>query len=330
MFCIVVLALGTGGWLLQQPTTEGLEGELLFVDLSQKANKIDRIQIENSSGTLLNAYLSEGNWIAKVGYTDLTYPADQAKLASLVSVLLQAKLVEAKTKNKSKYFRLGVQGVEIEDSMARLVTINAGDDSWQILVGNKFSVGDGTYVRFPKQTQSWRLDKTIDLPLEPFGWLTHPILPISAQDILGISRTDNNQWKIDKNQENYELSDLPDNKELKYESILNGFVANLASLDYEELVEAESSFVDSLEVEARFEVFTQESGVFNLILSQAKDIHYVHLESTDNHDLWQKGYYQISSYSAQQLNKSIEDFVSDLPLENEEVNIEVVEEEIPK
>lgn len=327
----MIVAVGVGVYLIQKPSSTEFEATLLFEDLSLEAEKIDAIQIENSSGSLFNAFKFEGKWVASVGYSEQTYPAEQTKLASLVKSVLQAKLIEAKTKNKTKHIRLGLQNISIEDSLARLLTIKVGSKSWQVLIGNNSSVGEGSYVRLPKESQSWRLDKNIELPIEAFSWLKHPILPYSNQDVLSLSRVDSNTWQIATNADNseFDLLVMPKGKSLQYDGVLSGFVSNLTGLDYEELVAAEPSFIDSLALVAEFDVQTKENGQFNVRVSQANDLYYVNFvvdgsEADTPHHYWQTWYYQVSSYSAQQLNKSLEDFLIDTQV-NEPTNVQAIE-----
>ncbi|MCF2946559.1 DUF4340 domain-containing protein [Paraglaciecola aquimarina] len=327
LISLVVVSVAAGTWLLQKPSTDEFETQLLFQDLNAVAENIDTVKIENSAGSLLSAFKSEGEWLAKAGYSDESYPVDQSKLSDLVTTLLQTKIIEAKTKVKRKHHRLGLQDISVEDSVARLVTIQAGSQSWQVLVGNSFDLGEGHYVRLVDQAQTWRLDKTIDLPIEPFAWLTHPILPFTEQNILAVSRVDGSSWSMfrDDSNQSFSLTELPKDRELQYQGILDGFVSSLIGLDYEELVAPESTFVDSLEVVTRLEMTTKRFGVINVIVSQGKDIHYAHFESAENNEYWQNWYYQISSYAAQQLNKSIDDFLS--PTESNTVSKPLVVEE---
>jgi hypothetical protein len=255
-------------------------------------------------------------------------------LASLLKIFLQAKLFEAKTNNKTNHNRLGLQDISVEDSLARLVTVKVANQSWQVLIGNNVSVGEGSYIRLPKQSQSWRLDKNIDLPVESFSWLKHPILPYSSEDILSVARIHKNGWQMLKraDSELFDLLELPKGKALQYEGVLNGFVASLVELDYQELVAAEETFINTLEVLVELEVQTQEQGLFTVQVSQAKGLYYVsfavdgNVVAAESSPYWQNWYYQISSYSAQQLNKNSEDFLTDPAKQNEPVNIQALDE----
>lgn len=308
---IVLIAVGGGVWLFQQSDTDELATQLLFADMHSKGSDIDKILIENSQGVVFQAAKVDDNWLAQVGYSEQAYPADYTKLASLVSTLSQGKLIEAKTNNKQKHDRLGLQSIQVEDSLARLVKISAGGKSWQVLIGNSVPIGDGRYVRLPKQSQTWRMDKNVELPVDQYTWLRHPILPFAVTDIQSVSRIYEGDWQLllDDSSQTFNLAEMEQGQALQYQGILTGYVSSLVQLDYQEVFEPQPSFVESLQVIAKFEVRTQAQDYFTVILSQLEQNYYLHIESATNDQYWQQWYYQISSFSASQLNKKRADFL---------------------
>ena len=149
--------------------------------------------------------------------------------------MMRLKLVEAKTSKPKNYIRLGLQSIDSDDSMATLVTFKASDQSWQVLVGNKVTFGEGHYILKPEDAQSWRTDKTISLPIDKFSWLKQPILPFQEQDINSVSRVDSLNWQIAKSASgDFQLVNMPKDRELEYDSILNSIVSNLTSLNFEQ------------------------------------------------------------------------------------------------
>jgi hypothetical protein len=192
--------------------------------------------------------------------------------------------------------------------------------SWQVLVGNKVTLGEGHYILKPDDAQSWRTDKTINLPFDKFSWLKRPILPYQVQDIISISRVDSLDWHITKSaNSDFYLINMPKDRELEYPSILNSIVSNLISLDFERLIRIDEAAVDedavdeeftqSLKVLTQLEVNTAEQKIFQMVVSELDDKYYVNFTSKGPPDYWQKWYYQISNFSAKQLIKTLDDFL---------------------
>ncbi|WP_293751960.1 DUF4340 domain-containing protein [uncultured Paraglaciecola sp.] len=307
---IAILAVGLGVWLSQPPSTHTFETELLFDDLQKMANQVDSVEITNAQGVLLSAKKSAENWLATIEPEQSVYPVSHDKLADLVETLMQAKLVEAKTRKPKNYIRLGLQSIDTQDSMATLVTIKASGNSWQVLVGNEVTFGEGHYILKPKDAQSWRTDKTISLPIDIFSWLKQPILPYQEQDINAVSRVDSLDWQIARSANgDFQLMNKPTDKELEYASILNSIVSNLTNLKFEQVLAANDEFTQSLKVLTQLEVTTTDETTFQVVVSELDGNHYVNFNVSDPSEYWQKGYFQVSNFSAQQLMKTTEDFL---------------------
>ncbi|MFT5838961.1 MAG: hypothetical protein ACI9UT_001462 [Flavobacteriales bacterium] len=330
---IAILALGLGVWLSQSPSKDKFEAVLLFDDLQEFANQVHSVEITNAQGVLFSAQKLGERWLATFDPEQPVYPIYQPKLSGFVETLMRAKLVEAKTGKPQNYVRLGLQSIDIDDSMASLVTLKANENSWQVLVGNKVTIGEGHYILNPNNAQSWRTDKTINLPLDKFSWLKQPILPFQAQDITSISRVDSLDWQIARaaNGE-FNIINMPKDKKLEYDSILNSIVSSLTSLDFEQLiavdiVAADTDFTQSLKILTQLEVNTTEQKIFQLVVSELDDKHFVNFSSNGPPEYWHQWYYQISYFSAQQLIKRLDDFlVEENTTKNNETKPQTIEE----
>ncbi|MDU0354395.1 DUF4340 domain-containing protein [Paraglaciecola aquimarina] len=329
LMTLLVVGIGVCVWIIQKPSQSEFEPIGLFEDLNSVASQIDSVTIENSSGTLFKGKKHGEQWLAEVGHTGKTYPIEKSKVANLINSLLQGKLIEAKTSRKANLERLGLKAIDQEDSLARLITITVGNKAWQVLVGNQASVGEGSYVRFVKQPQSWRLDRRIELPVGHFSWLQHPILPFEVKDILTVTRVGNDNWSMTKytDEIDFAMENMPEDRLLAYDGVLTGFVENLVALDYEELISIDDNVVNSLNLVTKLNVVTQQYQEFTVILSQANGAYYVNFNINGAEQYWQNWYYQISGFTAQQLNKVTEDFLQKIdeeekstfkPISNEE------------
>lgn len=308
---LAIIASGSGVWISQSLHTDKFEVDFLFDDLHKLANQINSVEIKNTQGVLYSAKKSDDRWITTFDPELPAYPVSEINLTGFVETMMSAKLVEAKTSKPKNYARLGLQSIDVDDSLASLVTLKTDQKSWQVLVGNKVSVGDGQYILKMGGSQSWRTDKTINLPIDKFSWLKQPILPYQPKDISSVSRVDSLDWQIVRSASgDFELMNMPTGKELRYASILNSIVSNLISLDFEQLLAADEEFSQPLKVLTQLEVVTKDKNVFQVVVSELNNKHLITFSSDSNSEYWQQWYYQISNFSAQQLIKTLKDFIS--------------------
>lgn len=308
---IATLAIGLGVWLSQLPSNDKFEADLLFDDLQKFANQVNSVEIKNAQGVLYNIKKTDDRWMATFEPERPAYPVSQTKLADFIKSMISTKLVEAKTSKQQNYARLGLQSIDMGDSMASLVTLKTDQKSWQVLVGSKVSLGNGQYVLKTGAIQSWKTDSAINLPIDNFSWLKKPILPYQAHDIRSISRVDSQKWHIVRSVSgDFELMNMPKKKELVYASILNSIVGSLTSLDFERIFVADEIFLKQIKILTQLEVSTQEKNVFQVVVSELDDKYLVSFSSDSNSEYWQQWYYQISNFSAKQLIRTSDDFLS--------------------
>ncbi|MFT4746500.1 MAG: hypothetical protein ACI8XG_000573 [Congregibacter sp.] len=309
---IAILAIGLGVWLSQPPSKGKFEANILFEDLQRLANQVNSVEIKNAQGVLYSVKKTGDRWLATFDPEQPAYPISQTKLADFVETMMSVKLVEAKTSKPQNYVRLGLQPIDIEDSLASLVTLKMDNKSWQVLVGNKVTKSDGHYILKMHDSQSWRTDKNINLPIDKFSWLKQPILPYQAQDISSVSRVDSLDWQIVRSASgDFELMNMPKDKELEYASILNSIVGSLTSLDFEQLLIVDEDVTQSLKVLTQLEVSTEDKHVFQVVVSELNDKHLINFSSDGHSEYWQQWYYQISNFSAQQLIRTLNDFLAE-------------------
>lgn len=332
---IAALALGLGVWLNQTQTNTTYESSLLLADFHKHASQVDSVQIDNAQGTLFSAQMLDGQWLVTFDTEQPVYPVAFEDLSAFVTTMMEAQLIEAKTSKPKNFNRLGLQGIDKEDSLARLVSLEANGHTWRVLVGNSASVGEGSYVRLPEDNQSWRTDLSISLPTDQYAWLKQPVLPYSAENIQSISSVDieGADWQMLRQAptDDFQLSTLPADRSLQYEGVLQSFVSSLTSLDFERLQMDDETLLPSLETLATLEIVTLDDVVFQATISKLHDQHYIRFTSETLSEYWLNWRYQISHFSAQQLIKSNEDFLASIEVEDTVGNdvsqeVQVIEE----
>ncbi|MEP2650797.1 MAG: DUF4340 domain-containing protein [Paraglaciecola sp.] len=311
----VVAALAGGLWLFQEPVEQNKRSEPIFKDFRRTVDTLQSVTITNAQGTLFEADNENGVWLASVKAGQPKYPVAKQHLADLLQTLTQAKLLEAKTRKAENFSQLGLQALYAQDSIASLITLESSSSSKSLMVGKVATSGHGSFIRKPSEAQTWLADRYIEVPVDKFAWLQQPILPYQAEDIVSISRVDHDSWNIVRDPQNtgFKLSDISQRSELKYDAILKSIIVSITDLKFERLLEKENELLDSLEVLTELEILAVENVSLRLVVGKIKEQHFVYLSTTDENPYWSNWIYQISSFSAQQLVKSMSDFIKDKP-----------------
>ena len=314
LIVFVLIALGVGAWLIQKPMQNtAIETKLVLADFGSFADALQSVRIENAQGMLFNVKNVDGEWMAAVEAGQPSYPVSQQKLAELVQTLVQAKLLEAKTSKTEHHSRLGLQSIIAEDSIATLVYLSTSTKSWTLLVGKSASSGLGSYVRKPAAKQSWLSDKNVPLPVDQFSWLKQPILPYQQEDIVSVARVDKNNWHMTRDPQSnaFQLDVLPQGRTLQYDSILDAMASGLTALNFEALVRLEDELISSMDIVTELEVTTLQGTSFKVTVGQIEAQHYLYFTGENKEIYWQQWVYQVSNFSAQQLIKTVDDFLAD-------------------
>ncbi len=343
---LVCIALGIGWWTLQEPknSVELDTQNRLFPDLRANAEQIDQVTIRSSQGQVLLASRTDSGWQASIPDAQGTYPLDSQPLAALLNALADATLDEKKTSNPAKYAVLGIQDLAVEDSLARQVTIQSAEHTWQVLIGNAPSVRQGSYVRRPDQAQVWFTQQETSLPLDEYAWLRQPILPFELADVQTLSKLGEEPWQIQLLDNQFVLSPMLDQAELVYADILEGYVETFLGLPFDSLAPklqsnlplgspsntndqtpaanlADSDLASNAsgtnnpgsnnlgsKNKVVFTLKTRSEQTITVSLVEQQDEYFVTFESAFSQDYWTQWRYQISSFHAGQLDKSIGDF----------------------
>ncbi|MFA3789534.1 DUF4340 domain-containing protein [Aliiglaciecola sp. SL4] len=311
---VIIAALAAAIYFLtigaNQASAEKLK---LFPELAEQAQKIQQIQVSNANGSLIDARQSQGQWITVLPVSEREYPLQQKALSELVDGLSKAVLFEAKTAKSENFGRLGLQDIDQVDSQGTLIKIRIGTKDYQVLVGARASLGQGSFARLIGEKQTWLLDRIINLPTDQYAWLKQPILDVLKEQVSYLRREGNAGFEIQKDfeqEDGFTLKGLGESEELKYQSILSAFVDNLVNLKFEKIVDAGESGFDPQSVTATFEVGLEDGRILNMWLWEHADAAYVRFGG-DFGKYWYDVNYQLSSFSAGQIDKTYSDFIQD-------------------
>lgn len=311
LITLILIGAGLSYWLNAQKPDVTLASGLLFEDLATQGQQITAINIANHEGPLLQASLVDGNWQALHLAEGSQYPLDASQLAELIKDLSQAKLLEAKTAKTEYHSKLGLSDLNSEDSQARMIEVT-GSKEWQLLVGNLASSGNGDYVRKPDDNQTWLLDRSLSLPGDAYSWLQQPILAVEPASIDRIDIQDATPWSIIRDQElGLQLVPMPKGRALQFDGVLDTMVRGIANLNFERLTAWDEGIWSTYELVKTLTVSLNNGDQISLKLAKFEETYFVSLVSETTPGYWQNWIYQVSSYSAGQLNKSLEDLLAE-------------------
>lgn len=315
LILLAIAAVGGGVWLTMTSQTSDFSVEKLFSSGASDAESVVEITLENSQKVILQASLEDGNWLAKLPDTYTSYPLDKRKLAGFIQAIVNAKLIEAKTSKQKNYHHLGVESIDNVDSLATLVSLKMARSAkpWQVLLGNRATMGEGMYVRFPTSLQSWLIDHEIDVPSDEFEWLQRPLLTVESAEIESLSRTDGKAWRIVKAKDNdFSLSDVADNREVRYPGIESAYVTSLLELDFERVLPLDSAQWQQAQIVAKFDYVLTDARQLHIDIAKLETDYYLQVSSQTIDAYYLQWTYKISAFSAQQLLKTKEDFLVEL------------------
>ncbi|UAA37804.1 DUF4340 domain-containing protein [Paraneptunicella aestuarii] len=324
--------------------TETSKGKM-FPDIQEQAAQVSHFLIKNADGILLDAkreITSNGTqWIASNYHG---YPVSQEKLSALLEQLVSAQKVEPKTSKADKYARLGVEPLEAEDAQSVLLQVQSGSGAdtniVDLLVGNA-STG-GSYVRVNGNTQSWLIDQIITLPDSQMDWLLQPILDVAPEQVKSLTLEDGGAnkghgWTVSKNMsedDNYQLENMPEGRELRYSSILNSTVSSLVELQFDDLSAIDESIWQDVNTIKSLKLSTFDEREIRVRMRNVEDKTWIRFDMDGNASgvapdtapspYWTQWQYQITSFAANQFDKTVEDFLSE-PVEENEAAVSDVE-----
>src|SRR5215469_15679445 len=187
----IALSLGGAG-----SGPEARSGEIVLGGLAQHLGDVATMKISGIGGTVTlqrQGSADAPSWgVGEKG----GYPADSAKVASVLLGFAELKLVEPKTAKADAYKRLDVEEPGQEGGHARLVTLAdaKGGKLGELIVGkrrpDRLGTGaDGLYVRRPGDAQSWLAQGSVDLPEETKDWLDKKVVSIPTSRIQKVMLT---------------------------------------------------------------------------------------------------------------------------------------------
>jgi hypothetical protein len=174
------------------------------------------------------------------------YVADTTKVRQALLALADLRFVEPKTAKPESYGRLEVEDAGGKDSKSTLVTLADGKGALlgEVIVGkhrtDQLGGGEGgVYVRKSGNAQSWLAQGNLDLAGATAAWLDKKLLDLPAAQVKQAVLTQPDGTKLtltrDKPEDKLRLVELPKDKKLKYESVLDDAAGPLGALQLDDV-----------------------------------------------------------------------------------------------
>lgn len=264
---VTAVAALVAAWAVSsRPTIEAsdFEGTPVFPGLLSQVNDVDTIEIRHKDG-LFTIKSSEDGWV----FADRdNYPVQEAKIGELLVKLSRLEKVEPKTKLAERYDRLDLVAPDDKaDTRAKEVTLKDADGEIlaSLLVGKrKFTLGTtegGTYILLPDDPQAWLVTGELNPGARSRDWLVREISNIKADDIQRVTvvHPDGETVSVFKetpDQASYTVENVPDDMELRRDSIADDMGRVLSNLLHDDVKAAgDIEFAEDITITATFEGF---------------------------------------------------------------------------
>jgi hypothetical protein len=183
--CVAALALGACN--PQAPDAPAAAGPLL-PGLAAQLPELETIELRTAGDHVaVTLERKAGEWTVR---ERTGWPADPARVRTLLEDLVAARRAEAKTAIPERHAKIGVE--TIADAHAAGVEVRLRGKDWQraIVIGNAPPAGPGRFVRLPAEAQAWRADRPLVVVREPAQWLDTQLFDVPLARIAGVRSFD--------------------------------------------------------------------------------------------------------------------------------------------
>lgn len=255
---VALAALVAGVWLASERSTSTLdEYSQLYPDLKENLNDATALRIFKADDELAVEVSRKGDtWVVAQREN---YPADEAKLRTLLLGIAEAELLERKTSNPEHYAKLGVEDVSDADASGRRLEVSGVEPTVNLIVGKRGPGMQSHYVRRAGEPESWLVDTDLDASDTPQDWLRRPIADIGADRIQSASITTEgakaySAAKKSRADADFAVEGIPKGKELTSSSAANGLASALSGLTLSD-VQPASAFDTEPDAHATYRTF---------------------------------------------------------------------------
>lgn len=245
---------------LANRSTESTQGSdaLLYPDLKAQADSVKTIRIFKAGDERVLEIVRNGSeWTL----TERNgYPIAAAKARNLVRALSNAKLVEEKTADASKYSALSVEDVSGAEAKGVRIELEGPATVVNVIVGKDGPGGKTSYVRRAGEPKSWLVSEQLAASPEPRDWLDKEIVNLSADRIQSATIATGKgkpytAAKASRTAADFAVEPLPKGKELSGTSAANGAATALLNLSLDDVLAKQEVATGKADDEATYKTF---------------------------------------------------------------------------
>jgi hypothetical protein len=161
---------------------ENSTGVALFPALTGEVNAITALTVRKGAAAVVTVHKTGDAW----GVAERAeYPADVSKVRKLVLSLRDAKIVEEKTSDPTRYSAIGVEDPAAAGATGAEITIEGPGFKQGVIVGK--AVGDGNFVRRAGESKSYSVEPAISVDAEPRFWIDARLLDVPVALLQGVA-----------------------------------------------------------------------------------------------------------------------------------------------
>jgi hypothetical protein len=155
----------------------------LLPGLAGELNTVTSLSVRRGSAApTVTVHEKGGRWtVAERG----DYPADVSKLRKLLQALGDAKIVEQKTSDQSRFAVIGVEDPGLPGAAGTEISITAQDGKHAVIIGKP--TGEGNFARRSGESTSYSVEPAISFETEPRYWIEPNLIDIAAANIQSVS-----------------------------------------------------------------------------------------------------------------------------------------------
>jgi hypothetical protein len=154
----------------------------VLTSLADSLDGVSEVRLSRGDGVATTLQRRDNGWLI----AQRNYPADPAKLRSLLINLSGLHTIETKTSDPARYAALGVEDATGAQSHSVRIEVVAGAHAWSLLLG-KAAEPKGSYVRISGAAAALSVEPRLDADPQPSHWILPQVLDVAADRVQHIA-----------------------------------------------------------------------------------------------------------------------------------------------
>jgi len=222
--------------------------------LADSLDSVSEVRLSRGDGVATTLQRRDGGWFV----AQRNYPADPAKLRTLLIGLAGLRVIEQKTSDPARYATLGVEDASGAQSHSVRVDVVAGTHTWSLLLG-KVAQPDGNYVRVAGSADALWARPHVEADPQPARWIHARVIDIPADQVQHVAihpRSGASYWleRAVRGAPDFTLHGVPAGRKAGSNSAIDALGGVLARLNVEDVKERASNALEKAS-QATFRTF---------------------------------------------------------------------------